>query len=282
MNRRFATVLLFALVVSGAASLLVYHFVIQHMRADVKAPATGKLLVAAHDLQIGDLLGEQDLTYIDWSGVLPPQTIKNKQEAIGRGVVATIYQGEPLLDVRLAPKGAGAGLAAIIPVGSRAVALKVDEVVGLAGFVLPGMRVDVIVSSNGNGDPDHRSVVSRTVLQNIKVLSAGQRIEKSPDGKPETAEVVNLLVTPDQAEVMTLASSETKVQLVLRNPLDTKEEATHGTSLASLLGKVEEPVRTAPVSFARPHPVVAPPVHEMPVVEVYSGTKKSEQQLDDR
>src|ERR1019366_10411136 len=115
---------------------------------------------------------------------------------VGRGVIATIFQNEPVLGRRLASVGAGAGLAATIPMGMRAVALRVNEVVGLAGFVLPGMRVDVLVAGNVPGSTNPMSgTLSRTVLQNIEVLSAGQNIEKNGNGKPEAAQVVNLLVT---------------------------------------------------------------------------------------
>jgi pilus assembly protein CpaB len=144
--------------------------------------------------------------------------------------------------------------------------------------VLPGMRVDVLIAGNAPGtDQGWTGTLCRTVLQNIEVLSAGQKIEKNVEGKPESAQVVNLLVTPDQAEVLNLASSETKVQLVLRNPLDTKEQVTHGTSIAGLFGVSGRPI-TAPVVF-RPQPI-APPVHREPAVstiEVFSGVHKSEQ-----
>lgn len=170
----------------------------------------------------------------------------------------------------------------MIPVGKRAVALKVDEVVGLAGFVVPGMRVDVIVAGgNTNSDSGRNGVLSRTVLQNIEVLSAGQKIDKVTDGKPQTAQVVNLLVSPDQAEILSLASNETKVQLVLRNPLDTTEAKTHGTSVAALFGQeaafvvrsAPRPPRAAVVPLAKPEPET---------VEVFSGIKRSEQKLDER
>ncbi len=281
MNRRFVPVLLFALVVSGAASFLVYHFVLIHVLAAGKQQApTQRLLVASHNLEVGALIRDADLKWIKSADVLPADTINDSQQAIGRGVVATIYEGEPIASARLAAKGAGAGLAAMIPVGERAVALKVDQVVGLAGFVVPGMRVDVIIAGNPGSAPTSNGVLSRTVLQNIQVLSAGQKIEKSTDGKPEEAQVVNLLVTPDQAEILSLASNETKVQLVLRNPLDTKEEATHGTSVAALFG---QSVTVAPVRKVIVMPRAAPvaPKPE-PTVEVFSGTKRTEQKLEAR
>jgi pilus assembly protein CpaB len=200
---------------------------------------------------------------------------------MGRGVIETIYKGEPIVDHRLAPKGAGAGLAATIPVGMRAVALRVNDVVGLAGFVLPGMRVDVLVAGAAPGiDTSRTGMLCRTALQNIEVLSAGQRIDKNADGKPESVQVVNLLVTPDQAEILNLASSETKVQLVLRNPLDTNEAATHGANVADLFGvAVTRPV----IAMNSPPRVASPPVRNPPeeaTVEVFSGIKRSEARID--
>jgi pilus assembly protein CpaB len=168
--------------------------------------------------------------------------------------------------------------------GMRAVALRVNEVVGLAGFVLPGMRVDVLMAgATPNQDQARAGTLCRTILQNIEVLSAGQKIEKNNDGKPESAQVVNLLVTPDQAEILNLASSETKVQLVLRNPLDTKSEETKGTSIAQLFGV---PIVPAVVHSAAPRPRFMKTVVEVPVqsrtstVEVFHGGKRSEETFD--
>ena len=174
-------------------------------------------------------------------------------------------------------------MAATIPMGMRAVALRVNEVVGLAGFVLPGMRVDVLMAGvTPNQDQSRSGTLCRTILQNIEVLSAGQKIEKNNDGKPESAQVVNLLVTPDQAEILNLASSETKVQLVLRNPLDTKSEATKGTSIAQLFGVPLVPVvahSAAPPRFMKT--VVEVPVQRRTsTVEVFHGGKRSEETFD--
>jgi pilus assembly protein CpaB len=283
MNRRFLSVLLFALVVSSSASLLVYHFVLTNvLAAGIKPVPTRRLLVASHNLEVGSLIREMDLRWIQSSDAIPEGVINDSQQVIGRGVIAAIYEGEPIASARLAQKGAGAGLAAMIPLGKRAVALKVDQVVGLAGFVVPGMRVDVIIAGNPNSNATANGDLSRTVLQNIEVLSAGQKIEKRADGKPEEAQVVNLLVTPDQAEILSLASNETKVQLVLRNPLDTKEEATHGTSLAALFGLSAPAPPPRPVRVSAPKPVPAAAAPEPATVEVFSGTKRTEQKLDVR
>lgn len=263
------------MIVAAATSGLVYKLIVARIQTSAPAKAAipiNRLVVASHDLQVGALLSEDDLQEISWPGPIPEQSVKTRPDLVGRGVIANIFKGEPFTEGRLAPKGAGAGLAATIPIGKRAVALRVNEVVGLAGFVLPGMRVDVLVAGNPPGQ-DSAGTRCRTVLQNIEVLSAGQKIEKSLDGKPEAAEVVNLLVTPEQAEVLNLASTETKVQLVLRNPLDTKDEVTHGTSVAALFGKsLGAPAGAAPV--VRVIAQAAPPP---PVVEVYSGTKRADQ-----
>lgn len=276
MNRRLLGVLSFALVVATATSLVIYKLVVSHVQAPA-AHATvesTRLVVAAHDLQVGALIGDQDLEEVDWAGPIPEQVIKAKQDLIGRGVIATVFKQEPILDKRLAPKGAGAGLAATIPVGKRAVALRVNDVVGLAGYVLPGMRVDVLMDGTVPGVGDTSGVRCKTILQNIEVLSAGQKIEKTMDGKPETAEVVNLLVTPDQAEVLNLASNETKVQLVLRNPLDNDEQATKGTSLAVLFGMKDMPAPRV-VAVAAP----ARPAAPVPTIEFYNGSKRSDQPI---
>jgi pilus assembly protein CpaB len=296
MNGRLITVLVFALVVASAASFAVYHFLVSGMKQP-EVVSQSKLLVANRDLEVGALIHETDIREVSWSGQLPATAINSAPEIIGRGVVATTYKDEPFFPARLAGKGAGAGLAATIPVGKRAVALRVNDVVGLAGFVQPGMHVDVLVAGLGPGAASSQSgVVSRTVLQNIEVLSAGQKVDKNPEGKPEEVQVVNLLVTPDQAEVLSLAGSETKVQLVLRNPMDTEELPTKGTSLSRLFGPAPlgpVPVRETPSEFPRapitiPHKAdpkpaapAAPPV-TVPLtdtIEVFTGAKKTEQQV---
>jgi pilus assembly protein CpaB len=250
--------------------------------------ATSKLLVAKHDLQVGALIRDSDVEEVAWGSPIPDDAIKAKADVIGRGVIATVFQSEPILQRRLAAVGAGAGLAATIPMGMRAVALRVNEVVGLAGFVLPGMRVDVLVAGNV---PGSATMLCRTVLQNIEVLSAGQKIDKNGEGKPETAQVVNLLVTPAQAETLNLAS-ESRVQLVLRNPLDTKSEVTPGISVARMYGFSDAAVRGASSADAgnlnvnpnpNPHPRPVTEVTQLPpttTIDVFHGSKRTEAVFD--
>src|SRR6266852_1019223 len=279
MNQRLFSVLIFAFVVSAGASLLLYRLIASRVTANAKQPTT-QVIVAARTLDLGTLIRESDLKQGDWSGPLPKGSLLRKDDVVGRGVMAAIYEGEPVLENRLAPKGAGAGLAATIPAGMRAVAVRVNEVVGVAGFVVPGMRVDILISGTPPGVTT--GTVSKTLLQNIEVLSAGQNFQKDAEGKPVQVQVVNLLVTPEQAEILSLASNETRIQLVLRNPLDTQTAKTTGVALASLFGVTVKPPEPAP----RPRPIMAraklPPMVEPPrpagpvMVEVINGAKRSE------
>jgi len=268
-----------ALLIAAGASFLLFRVVGANSKHPAPAAATSAILIASRDLQIGTIIGQHDFTSGKWYGEPPQQAARKKEEIAGHGVIATIYQGEPIWLSRVAAAGAGAGLAATIPTGKRAVALKVNEIIGLAGFVLPGMHVDVIAAAAAPaGAGGSNDVVSRTILQNIEVLSVGQTLEHSKDGKPVEAQVVNLLVTPDQAEVLSLANSETKVQLVLRNPLDEGEKPTRGISLRDLLeptALVAAPPRTSAV---RPTaPIVPRHAASVIVVEVYQGAKKTQE-----
>ncbi len=286
MNKRFVSVLVFALVVSGIASYLVYRLTASRLSQPAK-PATTLLLVAARNLPVGTLIRDPDLRQVEWAGPVPPNAVLKREDIVGRGVVANIYQDEPILETRLAPKGAGAGLAATIPPGMRAVAVRVNEVVGVGGFVVPGMRVDVLISGNPPNVSGNIGTVARTLLQNIEVLSAGQNIQKDAEGKPVSVPVVNLLVTPEQAEALTLAGNEARIQLVLRNPLDTEIAKTRGTAMAHLFtgqpylspGETARPpvrraVARAPAAKAapKPEPKPEPPL----VVEVLHGAKREE------
>ncbi len=195
-------------------------------------------------------------------------------------MTSSLYKGEPLLDDRLAPVGSGGGLAATIKDGMRAMAVKVDQVVGVAGFVLPGMRVDILISgippTNTSGNVNNNTQV-RTVLQNIEVLSAGTDIQKDAEGKPQQVQVVNLLVTPDQAQVLALASNETRIQLVLRNPLDTKVAPVQGTAMTNLFLDQNAPATKPHLTgrTAAPKKPVAQPFS----VVVINGANKTEEKF---
>lgn len=301
MNKRFFSVVAFAILVAAAASYVVFRLISTRLAASAK-PAGTQIVVAARDLQVGTLIKDLDLSTAEWQGTPPKGTLLAKEEVVGRGVIAPIYQGEPLLDSRIAAKGAGAGMAATIPPGMRAVAVRVNDVVGVAGFVTPGMRVDILIAGNPPGvNTTHTGTITKTLLQNIEVLSAGQNIQKDAEGKPVSVPVINLLVTPDQAEILSLASNETRIQLVLRNPVDTEIAKTTGTAVANLFSGGTGPLpippsklvgagsKPAPVKRGAARPVVkasapaklaAPPASErivIPVtVEIYHGAARAE------
>lgn len=278
MNRRLLTILLLAFVVAGGCSLLVYKIVGSRV-AVAKKSATVRVVAAATDIKLGTILTAANLTTIEIAGPLPKGALLKPENAIGRGVAADLYQGEPILDSRLAQLGSGGGLAATITRGMRACAVKVDEVVGVAGFVTPGMRVDVLISGD---PPGQRSAVLgaevKTLLQNIEVLSAGTDIQKDAEGKPHQTRVVNLLVSPEQAELLSLASTHTQIQLVLRNPLDTKVANVQGSAMANLFsGGVTLPdaKKVSLVRLARPRRAVDTTYK----VEVLNGTQRTEQKF---
>jgi pilus assembly protein CpaB len=283
MNRRLLTILLCAFLVAAGASYLVYRVAGNQIRAAGANKPTSKVVVAARDLQIGTLIQKSDLKMGDWTGALPKGAAVNVDAIVGRGVISNIYEGEPVADSRLAPTGSGAGLAATIKQGLRACAIKVDEVVGLAGFVVPGMRVDVLVSGVPPNAPSTEGPKVKTILQNIEVLSAGTNIQKDTEGKPVQVQVVNLLVAPDQAEVLSLASNQ-RIQLVLRNPLDTEIATPAPLAMASLFAdpNAPAPVKVQPAVARTPAPrprIEEKPAPEVFLIEVLNGSKRSQEKF---
>jgi pilus assembly protein CpaB len=280
MNSRVTAILLTALLISGVATYTVYRVI---SKRAVQVPATN-VVMAARLLEIGTLIKDSDLTVGPWTGSVPASMVTKKESILGRGVTSAIYAGEPIMEDRLAAPGAGGGLAATIPPGMRATAVRVNDIVGVAGFVLPGMRVDVLISGVPPGPQGPAGPKVKTLLQNIQVLSAGQNYQKDAEGKPVLVPVVNLLVTPEQAEILSLASNETHIQLVLRNPLDTQSAKPPGTALASLYGESPKPapartVRTVAAVPSKPAPRVEPAVTvTLPPyqIEIFNGPQRSE------
>lgn len=290
MNKRFLGVLIFAFVVASGASLLLYRLLINRPQTSRAAPASTHIVLAARDLEVGTVLKDEDVKLADWPGPPPAGSSVRTQDIVGRGVITAIYAKEPIIESRLAAKGAGGGLAAMIPPGMRAVAVRVNEVVGVAGFVVPGMRVDVLISGNAPGASPTLGTQTRTLLQNIEVLSAGQDFKKDAEGKPVVVQVINLLVTPEQAEELSLASAQTNIQLVLRNPLDRQIPKTPGTAVSYLfrggMPPTTDPRPEHPRLVARQRPIALPPLpppqrKEAPfVMEIISGAKKAEQKFN--
>jgi pilus assembly protein CpaB len=290
MNKRFVGVLTFAFLVAAGASLVLYRVLINRPATTTAGPAMAQIALATKDLEVGAVLKEGDVKVADWPAAIPQGATTQVKDIIGRGVITAIFAKEPIIESRLAPKGAGGGMAAMIPPGMRAVAVRVNEVVGVAGFVVPGMHVDVLISGNTPGGNGSLGTLTQTLLQNIEVLSAGQDFKKDAEGKPVMVQVVNMLVTPTQAEQLSLAASQTSIQLVLRNPLDHEIAKTPGTALQHLFSNGRPPApselsprpRVASQRVAPPIPVhaVAPPPKEVPfVMEIISGSTKTEKKF---
>jgi pilus assembly protein CpaB len=286
MKKRLIAVLAFALAVSAGAAFVLYQLIASRMTVGASSkPVTTKVLVAARDLELGALVQDKDVRTLEYL-TPPPGAILKREDILNRGVSSPIHEDAPFYDVSLAPKGAGAGFASTIPPGMRAFAVHVNEVVGVAGFAVPGMRVDLLVSGtppSAGQESAPTGPITRTLLQNIQVLSAGQNYQKDAEGKPVLVQVVNLLVTPAQAEILNLATQQ-NIQLILRNPADKEIVTTPGASTLNLFtdGRVPPPHPVA----ARPRAVSLPqaPAPEKPrtvTIEVYQGPKKIESTFRD-
>jgi pilus assembly protein CpaB len=227
------------------------------------------IVVAARDLAAGAIVRREDVETMPWPGSAVPEGFAVQAgEVVGRGLIVEVRENEPLLSWKLADKDAGGGLPITIPAGMRAVSVEVDEVVGVAGFVLPGTRVDVLATvMPGN---DRTRTTTRIILQNVRALAADQRYQQDMEGEPQYVTVVTLLVTPENAEALTLAATEGRIQLALRNTLDGEEVQTSGQRITSLI--------TAPSGArARATPAAAPasPVDPERVIESYEGGRRT-------
>ena len=235
MDRRFLAVLSVSLVFALVVTAVFYQ-----MTSRAGGPSKEGLtdlkdvVIAARPLSVGLTIKAEDLKVVKVpADAFPKGGFSKPEDVLDRPVISNILNEEALIEGRLAQRGSGVGLAPIIPVGMRAVTVRVNDVVGVAGFVLPGMRVDVLITGTPPGTENR---VTRTVLQNITVLSAGANIQTDATGKPVNAPNVTLLVTPQQAETLTLAGNEGRIQLVLRNAGDQSIESTSGLSLRALYG----------------------------------------------
>lgn len=265
MDRRFLMVLGVSLVFAIVVSSVFYQMTSK--AGSPKKADNGELtdlVIAGRPLSVGLTIKSTDVKVIKVpKAAFPKGAFSKPEDVLDRPVMSNILLEEPILDGRLAQRGSGFGLAPVIPVGMRAVTVRVNDVVGVAGFVLPGMRVDILITGNPPGGSKNK--VTKTVLQNLTVLSAGKTIQTDQTGKPVDAPNVTLLVTPAQAETLTLAGNEGHIQLVLRNGGDQNIEKTEGTSVAALYGSYSR--KTAgdgdgediePRPRPRPRPAPAP------------------------
>lgn len=263
-NRRLALALLMALVMSLVTTYFIYSRVKHQL---VKAPSL-HIVASSKPLEAGTLLGPEDLTLLEWPSNLPVEGAFSKADAVvGRILLTPIPAKEPVREQLLAGPGAAIGLTAKIPDGMRAVAVVTNEVNNVSGFLFPGSHVDVLVTLRGDAGKDP---MTSTVLQNIQVLSTGERLQPDPSGKPQNVKVVTLLISPDDAQKLMLASNQGTVQFVLRNGADQTATEQKPTLMRQLEGG---PVTPAPA--LKPKKTVTasnPAAYE---VEIFDGTKKS-------
>jgi pilus assembly protein CpaB len=269
---RIFIVFVLAITAGGTLALGTYNYVQRAPAKTVSIP-TRSVAVAASDLEVGAELTKDDIRIIEWpANAVPANAMSDPKEVVGRGLIMPMIQNEPFLPMKLASAEAGSGLPPAIPPGLRAVSVRVNEVIGVAGYVLPGTRVDVVATVNpGQNQGD---ITSKVILTNVAVLAAGTKIDRDTDkNKPMPVSVVTLLVDPDQSERLTLASTEGKIQLALRNPLDKEAPVTRGIKPAVLLGvAASTPRATAARSSAAARPAPTP---EQQTVEIIRGDKRA-------
>jgi pilus assembly protein CpaB len=274
MNRNRLLMIGFIALALGAFVSFVVYRNLQSSRGGNHAPGED-VIVAANDLQVGAKVEEKDIKFVRFASAdLPLGVFHLKNKVIGRGVVSPISRGEFILTNKLAGENAGSGLPSLIPPGMRAVSVRVNDTTSVSGFVLPGTHVDVLLTGSPQGSSEPQTA---TVLENVAVIATGQRLERNSAGEPQTTPVITLLVSPDDAQKLTLASNQGHIQLALRNPLDTRQQDLAAARSASLYkiapAPVAAPVQPRPRHTAAP---AAPPPPTVYTVEVYKGDKKEE------
>ncbi len=266
--------LLMGLAVAVVVAFLLSAFVYRQFKKVSNVPTVSMqtIVVASHPIGLGTRLDESNLTTIPWASNQPVAGMYTRvQDCVGRAVMTDIVANEPILEGKLAPAEAGVGLPATIPAGMRAISVAVNDVIGVAGFVTPGTMVDVLVTGRMTGPNNVSTNITKTILQNVKVLAAGQKIEQDRDGKPQTVPVITLLVTPDDAGTLAMGSAQGKIQLALRNTIDTKKMDPAPVLEAALFSSAG--------AIAPPRSVMAkrstgPSVPQSYVVEVITGEKR--------
>jgi pilus assembly protein CpaB len=291
MDRRFLTVLGVSLVFALVVSSVFYQMTARSSSPSKRVESTDlkDVVVTARPLGVGVMVKPADVKVVKMaSSAFPKGGFSKVEDVLDRPVISNILLEEPILEGRLAAKGSGLGLAPTIPVGMRAVTVRVNDVASVSGFVLPGMRVDVLVTGH---PPTADGDMTSTVLQNMLVLSAGTTIQPDARGQAIQAPTVTLLATPEQSETLTLAGKEGRLQLVLRNSSDQTVEKTAGRYINELFGsprKVAAAPSTAPTPAPRPIVIAAapkpppPPPPPLDQIVVIRGTQKTVETMPTR
>lgn len=271
-STRAIVMILLSLIAGVAAVVLAARWVGQQA-----AENTAPVVVASRDLDLGTPLTPAMVQVVPWpSGAIPTGSFKELKQLEGRVARSPVFKGEPILEAKLAPQGTKGGLNSIIPGGKRAISVRVNEVVGVAGFALPGSYVDIMVNTKDSKD----SAVSKIVLKRILVLAVAQEANRD-ETKPKVVNAVTLEVTPDEAEKIDLARSIGTLSLVLRNSIDQQDMETAGVRRDDLLGKdkvvpaVQAAASTRPVSKPRPVAAPRPAPRSTETIEVIRGLQKA-------
>jgi pilus assembly protein CpaB len=283
---RHLVVLVVAVATASLASFFMYRVAVAPAQLGAQQPQP--VVVAARSLTLGTPVTEQDVKIVRWPADSPvPGSIGNLNEVVNRGLLVAVRQNEPITSDKLAATQAGSGLPPAIPPGMRAMSVKVNDVIGVAGFVVPGSRVDVVVTMRrGEGG------VTRTVANNVQVLLVGTRQDqenRQADTKPKDSTVATLMVTPKDAELIALAQSEGQIMLALRNPLDTEPTVTAGAKTEELLGRPEPPSPAPPVvkappprrAVAQPKPEPTQPTPPQRMVEAVRAGKRTQEAIQE-
>ncbi|CAB3771085.1 pilus assembly protein CpaB [Burkholderia sp. MSh2] len=245
-NSRAILMLVVAMIAGLAAVVFASHWLAQTSTSSVTPVA-----VASTDLNLGEPLGPNQIHMVSWpSGSVPIGAFTDTKALEGRVVRASLSRGEPVIEAKLAPVGTKGGLSAVISDGSRAITVRVNDVVGVAGFALPGNYVDVIVNTQEQQGKTDGQSISKIVLEHILVLAVAQQVSRD-DTAPKVVNAVTLEVTPDQAERLDLARSVGTLSLVLRNQVDQKTLNTDGATKLTLLGKDTAPEAPPPAVRVR-------------------------------
>ena len=272
-SRRLFIVMALALLSGLAAAWLALNYLRQPENPIRSVePSATEVVVAARDLSLGTVLTAEDVKLASWpGGLLPEGYSASVEEVLGRGVITNVVLNEPLISSKIAVKEAGGGLPIVIPEGYRGVSVRVDDVISIAGFVVPGTRVDVMVTLDQGENP-----VTKVILQNISVLTSGQVIEQTVNGEPILVTVITMLVPPEQAEELVLAATRGRIQLALRNTLDIDSIATEGARLNGLVPAQRQVVRSSAPRRATP-----PPSTRTRQIEVWRGNEVETETLDE-
>ena len=266
-----------AFLIAAILAGIITYFFSKRMRLSRAQHATTQIVAAIRDLPSGTTLTTKDVTTLDWpSNLVMASSFDKVEDVVGKPLLYPLVTNEPILKRDLGLEGSGIGISGKIPTGMRATAVRSNEIVGVAGFLYPGSRVDVMVTYTPPGGSGSSGPVTQTVLQNVEILTAGQTIEPDPQGKPQTVNVVTLLVSPEDSQKLQLASSQGTVQFVLRSGVDQTNVDLRPTRLDQLAGERPAPPPAPGKKAPRRVAEASKPVY---ILEMIQGTKRTEEKF---